>query len=496
MSHPLYAAPKKSRQPNDVPHQCYQVDFAAVNCGKMVAASKRRIRFKFGYTNVEAMSDGCTGQDCRGSEHDVTITWSLSSGKQSVVYDGKEMYFDVGDTTKVKCTFKDKDDHTIEVKAHAAPMSTKSTPDPDWRQYDLLIDGISYFRYPKIYQLGVFDTDQREDGSVPLAFRNKSPRAETSQRRSAEGPSYDYNTESVLPKEEESATKPVEVADLLSFDDSEIVVSTTQSNNYAVPAAPANVSAPAPTLNDYSSNQFTQSYAPAPTNSYAAPSNQYGNQFEQQMSPGNAQYSQYAQQTSPVTPNEGSYGFAPPNNQYVQSNQYANYQASINPFESQPNPNPPTAYNNSYNQAPAGYSNSYNQPAPTQPQVSAPQTYAPAPITPNTSSQALVPAQAPTTATGATSNLVNLDDLFAPSAAAIAKQAPQPPAQTSGQKKPVMNTFNPAPMNNTQYQQQGMYHLPQYNQQPQQQQGYNNYQYQQYPPQQQGYAQGFQQPGY
>lgn len=229
MSHPLYAAPKKSRQPNDVPHQCYQVDFAAVNCGKMVAASKRRIRFKFGYTNVEAMSDGCTGQDCRGSEHDVTITWSLSSGKQSVVYDGKEMYFDVGDTTKVKCTFKDKDDHTIEVKAHAAPMSTKSTPDPDWRQYDLLIDGISYFRYPKIYQLGVFDTDQREDGSVPLAFRNKSPRAETSQRRSAEGPSYDYNTESVLPKEEESATKPVEVADLLSFDDSEIVVSTTQS---------------------------------------------------------------------------------------------------------------------------------------------------------------------------------------------------------------------------------------------------------------------------
>ncbi|KAL3786540.1 hypothetical protein HJC23_006790 [Cyclotella cryptica] len=509
MSHPLYAAPKKSRQPVDVPHTCYQIDFAAINCGKMVAASKRRIRFKFGYTNVDAISNGGTGQDCRGSEHDVTITWSLSSGKQAVVFDGKEVYFDVGDTTKVKCSFKDNHGHTIEVSAHAAPMSTKSVPDPDWKQYDLLIDGISYFRYPKIYQLGVFSQDQPEFS--PAFVRQNEPtreiRRETaSDTRRMEGDSY-RNMEPVLPKEEKKP-EPVEVADLLSFDDSEIVVSPVQSNNYAVPSPLPTSAAPAPTLMDYSSTQYTQNFASAPNGSFNVSTNPFGNTDfgQQQMSPGNTQY---AQQMSPVTPNEMTYS----NYQSGQSNQYSSYHTSTNPFDHQANPNPPSMVeNNAYNQVmPA---NSHNNGMPAQPQMTAPapHTYAPAPITPNCSSSALVPvteASAPTyTASGAVQSLVNIDDIFGPSAVTAAKKTVNAPTQPAGQKKPVMNNFNPTPMAYQQQPQQGMYQqqpqqgmyngfAPQYQQQqPQAQQPYNNYAFQQNYPQQ-GYAQsGYQQPSY
>lgn len=483
MSHPLYAAPKKSKQPMDVPHSCYQIDFAAVKCGKMVAASKRRIRFKFGYTNVDAISSGATGTDCRGSEHDITITWSLSSGKQSVVLDGKEMYFDVGDTSKVKCTFKDKDGHTLQVMAHAAPLSTKANPDPDWRQYDLLIDGISYFRYPKIYQLGVFPSNEAQRSA---AFAPKD-------RLRIEGPGPEYGNgvlASVLPKEEVKTPEPVEVADLLSFDESEVVVAPVQANPYAVPAAPSPTNAPpshaapAPTLMDYSSNQYTQNFAAAPTTS------PFDNQYAQQMSPTN-QFAQqtmsptnadYAQATYPVTPNEMAYSNAP----NMQSNQYSSYQG--NPFD-----NPPAPANHNYNNAYDQGMQSYNQGMPNRPQLAPPQ--APAPITPNSSSQALVPANN-TTATGAVQNLVNIDDLFAPSAASIAKQAPKPPSLQGGQKKPVMNSFNPQPQQG--YQQQGMYGQQSQGMYQQQQPSMGFPQYQQQPQMQyQGYSQpGFQQPSY
>ncbi|KAL7508614.1 hypothetical protein ACHAXN_009506 [Cyclotella atomus] len=494
MSHPLYAAPRKSKQPTEVPHTCYQIDFAAVKCGKMVAASKRRIRFKFGYTNVEALSTGATGTDCRGSEHDITITWSLSSGKQSVVLDGKEMYFDVGDTSKVKCTFKDKDEHTLQVMAHAAPMSTKSNPDPDWRQYDLLIDGISYFRYPKIYQLGVFASD---DAKGSTAFAPKEMLA-------LPGPEYGNGVlASVLPKEEERKPEPVEVADLLSFDESEVVVAQVQSNQYTVPtvssptnAPPSNNFAPAPTMMDYSSNQYTQNFAAAPTinpfeNNQYQPTNAPTSPFENQYAPTNTDFAQPQQ----ASPNE----MAQSTTQPVQ-NQYSNYQMNANPFDSQPNPQPPApADYNSYNQG----VQSYNQGMPTQQAFAAP-PQAPASITPNTSSQALVSA-APTNNATNMSNLVNLDNLMAPSASTIAKQAPKAPVSQGVQKKPIMNSFTPQqPVQH----QQGMY-----GQQPMQQQGMHGqqqmgyhqqqpnmgYQYHQqqmqYP--QQGYAQpGFQQSSY
>lgn len=219
MSHPLSVA---LRQNVTVPHAAYQVDFISVNCGKIVPASKRRICFKFGYTNADALSDGKTGQGCRGSEHEIIVTWSLSSGKQAISFDQHEIFFDVGDSTQTKFShsWEDKFGHCLEVKIHAASMSTKVNHDPNWKQYDLLINGVSFFVMPKIFEIGVFP---REDAAASLALKSNfapcpygaSPNAPT-ERFNLSTNNIDFLLTEELKTPEQ---KPPEVVDLLSFDE-------------------------------------------------------------------------------------------------------------------------------------------------------------------------------------------------------------------------------------------------------------------------------------
>ena len=133
----------------------YQIDFSVKNIGKAVANTKKKIRFRFGFANADALASGAKGIDCRGMEHDVTFTWSITSGKTIVECDRKEIHFSMGGSSKFQFSWPMKKDVFCELVAHAAPYSSKSDASADWRQYDLTINGLSYFDIPKIYELGV-----------------------------------------------------------------------------------------------------------------------------------------------------------------------------------------------------------------------------------------------------------------------------------------------------------------------------------------------------
>jgi len=199
-----------------VPHAAYQVDFVAVNCGKIMAASKRRICFRFGYTNTDALSDEKTGQECRGSEHEVVVTWSLSSGKQAIAFDQEEIFFGVGDSTQTKFSrsWEDKFGHCLQVKIHAAPMSTKAAPNPNWKQYDLLIDGVSFFDTPKIFEIGVFPKDDAAS-SLSLGPNFAACPSTASSNALADQVNLSTVNKEVKTSEQEAA----QVVDLLSFDE-------------------------------------------------------------------------------------------------------------------------------------------------------------------------------------------------------------------------------------------------------------------------------------
>ena len=115
-------------------------------------------------------------------------------------YDGRLVYFNVCDMADGKMThsWHDKDGHYLKVVAHSLSTSLKQTQDSDWRQYDLLIDGISYFKAPKIYELGVFSKTNAGDYQMDCDI--------------FKGPSATRIDQA----------KATEVVDLLSFDDIQV----------------------------------------------------------------------------------------------------------------------------------------------------------------------------------------------------------------------------------------------------------------------------------
>jgi len=490
------------------PHTAYQVDYSAVNCGRIVPASKRHIQFKYGYTNMDALSSGKTGQDCRGSEHDISVTWSLSSGKQAITFDQQDVLFDVGDSTQTKLShsWKDALGHTVEVKIHAVNMSAKSNPDPEWKQYDLIVDGVSFFSMPKIFEIGVFPKDNAAaaaptsaQGPRKLFGKQQSGAASDAQASSRRKVAI-HDMASILPPDEpiKNDPEPVpEVFDLLSFDDFDTpapvvaapIAQTAPTQTQYAPVAPAqvqNIYSPTP-------NQAQESYAfaqapaaapvqaPTQTNNDAfaiVPAVQQTNTYapaqrqQQAYAPFNSQTTQDRDNANCISPNTSPGGNT--------GNLYMSPAA--------PAQDPMSFYSN--NAAPSS-----NVVAPT---PSPSYKMQPSPVTPPSSSTALDQPSTVSTANygfdGGMNNLVNMDDLFGPTTVApVTKEAfdvkmedanthkslgQLKGSNTRNANKPVMNTFNSAPV--YEQQQNGGYNGYSTQQQPQQQQQqYNNYSYQQ-----------------
>lgn len=139
----------------------YQVDFTAVAAGKRVASTKRRIRWRFGFPNLQALEAGRSGTDCRGEEHEVVIVWSVTSGKRQILMDGREVHFSSNRVGLLDYSWTSKGNHVLKVLCHAAPPMQAT---PGFRQYDLFIDGQSFFTMPKMFELGV---KSAQDNRVP-----------------------------------------------------------------------------------------------------------------------------------------------------------------------------------------------------------------------------------------------------------------------------------------------------------------------------------------
>lgn len=131
--------------------------------------TKKRVQFRFGFSDPEAITSGRKGADCRGAEHEVVILWSLTSGKQVVLVDGKEVHFATARVTdKLQKSWTMKGGHQMQVVAHAATPIFNNTP--GFRQFDLLIDGLSFWDMPKMYELGT----TRGAGAAPQSAHSSA----------------------------------------------------------------------------------------------------------------------------------------------------------------------------------------------------------------------------------------------------------------------------------------------------------------------------------
>jgi len=134
----------------------YQVDCSVASSGKRIAVTKRRVRWRWGIANEDSLASGATGVQCRGYEHEVTLIWSITSGKRLVLLDGKEIHFSAGRRTEGKFQYSwtatETGNHFLTLTAYAAaPLK----PIPGFKQFDLAINGQSYSDMNHIYELGV-----------------------------------------------------------------------------------------------------------------------------------------------------------------------------------------------------------------------------------------------------------------------------------------------------------------------------------------------------
>jgi hypothetical protein len=130
---------------------------------------------RFGFANLEAIEAGQTGTACRGEEHDVTLVWSLTSGKRLILADGQEVHFSHNRGSLFEFSWTMRGNNVLKVVAHAsAPM----TPTPGFRQYDFYVNGLSFFAFPKVFRLGL----QPDHTRGALSPSSPAAMAETSRR--------------------------------------------------------------------------------------------------------------------------------------------------------------------------------------------------------------------------------------------------------------------------------------------------------------------------
>lgn len=138
----------------------YQIDFNVKNTSKTFGFSKKKVTFRFGVANGEALRAGQTGANCRGSEHEVIFTWSLNSGKRQILADGKDVHY--SETGQNGWTGDQVFQHHFQIRVPGliAPLRAhlitqpKNADDPRVRPFDLRVNGLSYFEMCKIFQLG------------------------------------------------------------------------------------------------------------------------------------------------------------------------------------------------------------------------------------------------------------------------------------------------------------------------------------------------------
>jgi len=152
----------------------YRIGFSRSHTGRYLPSSKRRISWSFGLANLEAIKYGCEGHDCRGTENEVVVVWSIRSGKTRLWWNNSDVTHLVpcerGHTSGASCdadldlssgtntttspimfvefSWRCGTGQMIRIRCH-------SNPPPDGsRQYELFIDGQPFSSLPTISDLG------------------------------------------------------------------------------------------------------------------------------------------------------------------------------------------------------------------------------------------------------------------------------------------------------------------------------------------------------
>lgn len=176
----------------------YQVDFTVESKGRHFDFSKRKLIWKFGFAHPPAVfphlfdaeenfigdtsensgsiipypANPKKGVECRGREHEIILSWSLLTGKAHLYVNSREIYRHQPIKDEIFNPFgasfhrgfdlpesEFNGAHRIDIRCYArTPLGAKNmvvdSNGGKFRQYDLSVDGLSYFSMPAMFELG------------------------------------------------------------------------------------------------------------------------------------------------------------------------------------------------------------------------------------------------------------------------------------------------------------------------------------------------------
>jgi len=173
----------------------YQINYRAKRAGKHITASKRRITFQFGFSSVDAIASGHTEAECRGEEHEIVLIWSHITGKRQLFMDGREIHMSKAarGNTKFEYSWNIGGGHTLKIIANGTPSNRSSCQ----RQFDLELDGMSFFKFAKIYELGRSVTKESLATSLTYSYRGMAYDARDDDEEEEEPPMPEVNVTAV-----------------------------------------------------------------------------------------------------------------------------------------------------------------------------------------------------------------------------------------------------------------------------------------------------------
>jgi len=262
----------------------YQIEFNAVASGKTIAMSKRHIRWRFGFPSLDALHSGKTGVECRGVEHEVTVVWSVTSGKRRIMADNQEIHTSVMRSGTFEYSWEINsggEGHEVKIICQSTTGNVGANNSIGIRQYDLFVDGASYFSMPKVFELGIKGTSGGGGGGgyAPQS-RRAYPEQDRGQDQGGYGRDRNYRKppgapSAVTPTSPEQEAEDLRRAIAQSLNESRSHLHRQNSNqtepppSQSAPTPPAPKPAPLLDLLDMSSpapapSQQPNPYAPQP----------------------------------------------------------------------------------------------------------------------------------------------------------------------------------------------------------------------------------------
>mmetsp|Transcript_104 Transcript_104/g.118 ORF Transcript_104/g.118 Transcript_104/m.118 type:complete len:489 (-) Transcript_104:220-1686(-) len=127
------------------------VHFCCEHIGKYIGSSKRRITWRFGFTNVHAAGVGLGVE-----EHEVVLIWSVMSNKIKVFWNKTKISHLLREKRtagKVHVSWESRSGEKFQILAHESKSEKKTKSSSNTSQYDLLVDGVSLFSFVHVSAL-------------------------------------------------------------------------------------------------------------------------------------------------------------------------------------------------------------------------------------------------------------------------------------------------------------------------------------------------------